>query len=134
MDNMELAYIAGFFDGEGCIYVVKMFKNAFEKGNPGYSLKLEIPQRSDNSGILYYIQSKFGGNIHHKKPTFNSNAHSRWSIHGDQAIVVLVQLLPYLKLKKLQAEVAISYSEAKNASDKEAIRIRLQELKLYRTS
>lgn len=130
MDNIELAYIAGFFDGEGCIYVVKMVGNK----NPGYSLKLEINQRLDNDSILYYIQSKFGGNIHHKRPSFNSNRHTRWSIHGDLAIAVLKQLLPYLKIKKLQAEVAISYNDVTDSLGKEAIRLRLQEMKTYKAS
>lgn len=128
MENIELAYLAGFFDGEGCIHVNKMKLRT----HTGYSLTLEITQRRDNNEILHYVRSKFGGNFHHKRATFTSNPYDRWSIHGNQAINMLVQLLPYLRLKKLQAEVAISYNNELSSSEKETIRNKLQEMKAYK--
>jgi hypothetical protein len=96
----ELAYIAGFFDGEGCISAVA--------DRRGYvSVRLNISQKFDIP--LLFIQARFGGNIRWHRGTV-----WHWEAYGDAALNMLRALLPYLMLKRPQAELAIEFLAARN--------------------
>lgn len=96
----ELAYIAGFFDGEGCISAVAERR--------GYvSVRLNISQKFD--APLLFIQSRFGGNIRlHRESIWH------WEAYGESALNMLRALLPYLILKRPQAALAIEFLAARH--------------------
>jgi hypothetical protein len=89
----DLAYIAGYMDGEGCI-------RAGSKGN------LEIKISSTYPDVLYYIQDFFGGTVKREKRSVNHKEHRTafyFGIYGDAGRRMLLALLPYLQEKQLQA-------------------------------
>jgi len=72
-------YIAGFFDGEGCVMI-----------NAGGRCTVTITQK--NPAVLYLIQQKFGGNVHKKHMKFSECYHWRLSSKNE--------ILPFLERMK----------------------------------
>ena len=101
----EIAYIAGFFDGEGCVRI----KRANQGGN-SYYLIAHIT--NTNPIILKKVQELFGGNTRlqekgRNKPVYN------WYITSSEANDFLKTLQPFLIEKKSQAELGINFHENK---------------------
>ena len=96
---MEIAYLAGLIDGEGCI-VIKKNKSTNRLYN--YSLRLTVQMY--HKDVIYAIYCRFGGNIHILK-----NKIWFWDIGGLDAGDLLKELLPYLIVKKEQAELALNF-------------------------
>jgi hypothetical protein len=101
----ELAYLAGFFDGEGSIYF-----NSQRKGQPG-SLRIAIVQISPEPLLL--MSKVFGGNVRgpYSQRSVNQSPYYQWSAYGVKAAETLGALLPWLLLKKEQAVVGIEGQE-----------------------
>lgn len=100
MRKTDIAYMAGFFDGEGCITLYKT------RGI--YSLHVDICQCNEH--IIKWFQFCFGGTIH----TRYENHHKfkkqwRWHTSGGNAMGFLKTIIPYLVLKKAEAELAIKF-------------------------
>ncbi len=106
----DAAYIAGFLDGEGCISLGRV--HCYDKNaNTTYLLRVQICNTSP--GVMDWIALKVGyANVCKKK---KRNEHYKdiwvWGLSGRRAIDLLEQLYPYLKVKKLQAEVAFEFSK-----------------------
>jgi hypothetical protein len=121
----ELAYIAGLFDGEGCIsmmgpHLIIIISNTFKES-------LEFVDRV--FGIL-------GGGICEMHPSkkvklVHSNYKRRydWRIRGKNAARILELLLPYLIIKKEQAILGIELELTSNIERKAKIYIELRDLK-----
>jgi hypothetical protein len=92
-EQNDLAYIAGFVDGEGCIRV-----------NNNGSIELTIVNTCYET--LKFIQDLLGGNLSQRKQRVNKTQYS-YRIYGEQAFVAINNLLPYLKEKKPQAEILL---------------------------
>lgn len=98
--DMKYAYIAGFFDGEGCIGVYRngRYYNAF--------LRIEIANVDRTS--LQFVKSILGGSIIDKPPTSERcKMCYRWKLGGTLAAEALEKLLPYLIIKKERAILGI---------------------------
>jgi hypothetical protein len=103
---MELAYLAGFFDGEGCITIARI-------GKISYVLLVTISQRKDCSKVLELFKNRFGGSIVTQKVTkyvtHDSNDVHRYNLTGKAAADLLEVLLPLLIVKKAQAKMGIAF-------------------------
>jgi len=130
----DLAYFAGFIDGGGCIGINKQGKSK--------AYRLELRVGSTNLWILQLLKMHFGGWVYPYNPSNKKPTHRQfwvWVIYSRQASELLKELLPYLKLKKVEAEVAIDYQANRPKRGKrkttedivwmEAQKILLQELK-----
>ena len=109
----EIAYIAGFFDGEGCVRI----KQANQGGN-SYYLIAHIT--NTNPVILKKVQDLFGGNTRvqekgRNKPIYN------WYITSSEANDFLKTLQPFLIEKKSQAELGIKFHENKSNDKRQKI-------------
>lgn len=62
MKDIEKAYIAGFFDGEGCISLQAYYQEGKYGKFPRINMQINITQV--NHKVLEYIQQFFGGKIH----------------------------------------------------------------------
>lgn len=98
MKHTELAYAAGYLDGEGCFL--------FSKGTPCV--------RIENTYIhtLVWFSEIFGGRVRSKASFDNPNwrqAHV-WEIYGDTARNCLNKVIPYLKEKLPQAKILLEIS------------------------
>ena len=128
----DVTYAAGFFDGEGCIL---LYKTANHKTSTRYQFSVQVASVDKPSAD--WFQSKFGGYISIRKdPRPNHRVLYTWSLMASGARDFLAQLLPYLKLKKEQAELILSVDMSPHKRltlvDKEArdrVCQRLKELK-----
>jgi len=98
--KLELSYIAGFIDADGCI--------ALYKNKDAYRPSLEIAQVG--KPILEWIQSKIGcGKIYKiKRGVNNRQAHSL-SVFPTELKEFLPAIIPYLKIKGRQAKLIMEY-------------------------
>jgi hypothetical protein len=136
--NTMLAYLAGFFDGEGCISITKG-KNHL--GNVQYGLRVIVSNTNDY--VLQMYKFSFGGRIQkrkYKKPEWRDCF--AWELSSTRAYDFLKCVYPYLILKKAQADLAFDFQENQSTYDgsnrklsdkelsiREAQRILMQDLK-----
>lgn len=115
MSSEQLAYLAGLFDGEGHIAIHR------SKGKPGgakhyYCLRVTlamshfpiIERMQELSGLGSLMVSKLvpkaGSDKTPNRPMVS------WRITSRQAEQLLTALLPYLKVKREEAELALEFS------------------------
>jgi len=101
----EIAYIAGFFDGEGCVRI----KKANQGGNSYYVI---AHITNTNESILKSVENLFGGKTRTQERGKNKDVYN-WCITSSEAVDFLKTLLPFLKEKKEQAELALFFHEQK---------------------
>ena len=98
---VSLEYIAGFFDGEGCINVSYCPPNHFQ-------VQLNIGNTDKN--VLIEIQKVLGGKLHCSK-TKTSGEHDFWILHWGafaKTKTVLRILCPHLLVKREKAMLALA--------------------------
>ena len=99
---MDKEYIAGYFDGEGCIQIEQ-----------DGSLCCRI--KSAYKPVLTELQSQFGGSL---QPEIRTNTHHKqlwlWRIKCNEAEEFLRDIAPLLREKGEQARVAITYQDTRN--------------------
>ena len=83
----ELAYLAGVFDGEGCVL--------FDRINVD----------NTNPHLLIMYRDKWGGRIRVKKTAGEHRTCFRWTAMGNSCRDALKAMMPYLVEKKEQAEI-----------------------------
>lgn len=108
LSDTEKAYIAGIIDGEGSLSIGNMRSNVRKRIA---NFKPVIRVAVTNPDLPLYLKEKIGGGItivEHK--TVNLKTQYAWYISGKKNIVVLLQLLmPYLIIKKKQAQLFLEY-------------------------
>lgn len=98
----DLNWMAGFFDGEGCICLTKRHRR--NNLYPEYELKLSIGQA--NPLPLYVFSKSFGGNVNKR-----GDGYYVWQISSKKSIEALKYLIPSLVLKKKEAQAALKFSK-----------------------
>ena len=91
------AYLAGFFDGEGCVSIL------YDRRHRSYTLTLAIAQHSRNISVLETLQSLWGGNLY----VYETMAHLIWN--GQQAKPIILAMLANSIVKRPQLEVALEF-------------------------
>lgn len=89
--ELYLVWLAGFFDGEGCVQI-----NRTREGN--YRLFVQLSQ--NRRSILEEVQTEFGGAI------YESTRAWFWHLTGVPAWDFLQEVRPYLRIKGPQVAVA----------------------------
>ena len=110
MGKLDLAYFAGFFDGEGCIQIASQRRQW--KGRPYRYYRLELVVASTNHWIIELMKFQFGGAVYEENREGHPKSHRpawRWMICARRAKTFLEDVLPYLKLKRAEAEIAIKW-------------------------
>lgn len=113
----DLAYCAGVIDSDGTIGV-KMSTYAMRHGNggqPNYSERICVKQVEPQAVDL--LTSMFGGSRYITKPSAKKGrALFTWQVTDRQAAEALVALLPFLRIKRPQAENCLLLRKIKEAS------------------
>lgn len=108
-----LAYLAGLLDGEGCFRINRCGSKAqMERHNaksPTYygSLQCGMVEKA----AIELLQQEFGGSVYEERVR-NRRSIWRWRLHGRADIIAcLEKLMPYLMIKKPQAEVVYRFCQ-----------------------
>jgi hypothetical protein len=108
--KMTPDYLAGLFDGEGCIDVQVLYPSALSaQGKLYVRPRVRLCMTDSALNLMQLIHSAFGGNIVRRKAT-KKNQQDSWSIEwlkGDTIRELLHTILPRLILKREQAKLAI---------------------------
>lgn len=99
-----LAYTAGLLDGEGCIGINKRGDNS------GYRLTVFIA--NTDGRMIDFLINNFNFTSYTKQSGHNNKKWRicwRWCLSGVGAKLFLIDLLPYLIIKKEQAIYAIEF-------------------------
>ena len=105
-----LAYLAGIIDGEGCISILSQKRSG--SGNKCHFLSIKCSMR--DAPAINLLGQIFGGMC---KPCAGKNKNDPndifyiWSVATVSAYNCLVQLVPYLRVKKYQAMVGIAFQK-----------------------
>ena len=110
--NTELAYLAGLFDGEGCISILK---EKDQRGFKSYRYRLRIQITNTNKSVMDWLNERFNFYITERKD-LKKNWKRCWVgvRHDRKARNLLVEMLPYLKVKKDEALLAIEFQKHKD--------------------
>lgn len=92
-------WIAGFFDGEGCISI----NRSKHPSNLIHKLYVQLTQK--DKGILRRVQNIWGGSIH----PINGGFH--WRLVGPKASDFLKVIGPHLHCKDIEARLGIEFEE-----------------------
>jgi hypothetical protein len=103
----DLAYIAGFLDGEGTFTVYK------SSGRSGPVYKATLAASSTNRESIEWAARTFGGGVSALAKQGNRQNAFQWNMQDKRELVVLLPaLLPFLRIKKLQAQLLLKYALA----------------------
>ena len=109
MKLQDAAYIAGFFDGEGCVTIVR------RRPKPTASYWLLVGLTNTDLQILLWIQSIVGGKICNKTrrsikhaPGFELRITRKQEMYN-----FLIYIQPFVRIKKRQVETALAFLELK---------------------
>lgn len=105
MNQIELAYFAGFFDGEGSIGIAKHKSKSCIRG---YFHELFIQVSNSNHSVILKFKQYFGGSIIPFKAPKKLQMW-RWTISTRKAFKFLKKILPFLIVKKTQADLGIEF-------------------------
>lgn len=103
-----LAYCAGIIDGEGCIGIY--VRNP--RGGRGIRHELKVQVNMQTTPAIEMLKECFGGLQDYRVKNKKTNAFCyQWRIGDRRAYGCLKILLPYLRVKKMEAEKAIEFYE-----------------------
>lgn len=104
--KLDIQYIAGFVDGEGCIYAQVRENNR---------LDTRLTVTNTDLKTLLEIQEFFGCGKIREKSRSAKDIYTKicyvWEVWAKEAAVVIKQLLPFLRQKKKQAELILELRE-----------------------
>lgn len=107
----ELAYLAGFIDGEGSIAVGL---NRTKKGVRRWYLKISAHQLDPRP--LRALQGRFGGSVRRHSDPPRVRAIYEWTATSKQAAHAIEALRPFLIVKADEADVALEFQRIVGAN------------------
>lgn len=115
----EKSYLAGFVDGDGCITVTK--KKCKDGTITGISFRLNVIISNTNKDVLDWICDLTGlGSIYKYSKQKNPNQADAWKLvlWSNQAAQLINAILPYLKIKKERAILALEFQNSSKYTNK----------------
>lgn len=111
----ELAWMAGFVDGEGYIGI---YKHKEPRMAEGFLFKTQFCVVNTNIDALKSFKEHFGGGIYPQaKRNPNHKQGYQWKVTNVRALLALERLLPYLRIKARQAQLVIEAQTIISARD-----------------
>ena len=107
MKRTDLAYIAGIVDGEGSISISRYGG----KRNSSYC-RLTVTNTSE--WLIRWLQFSLGGSVSvYKRKEESHKIAYNWYLNEHLTLDALKLILPYLRIKRPQAEIAIQFLEGR---------------------
>lgn len=117
-DEKDLAYFAGFVDGEGYIGIKKYIRN--KKYAPMYSERISVGGLCERA--IKSFNDLVQGYIYYHKPNKKSpNGFWTWEVTEDNARRFLTMILPYLRIKQLEAKIVLALGKNKLKTQRKKI-------------
>ena len=118
MNKIKLAYVAGLIDADGCIMIGKDSWRERNRGiAPAYFEHVSISQ-CDPAG-LKVVQELFGGKLGIEQARAPSRRPMhRWQARHTTACDFVRAILPYLRIKRREAELMLALRALKNRGRK----------------
>jgi hypothetical protein len=102
ISETDKSYAAGIFDGEGSV-TINWSKKRYHR--------IDVRVAMVDSEVIYWFGTVFGGHVDLTNKTKTGRQIYRWTLHCRRAANFLRIILPYLRLKKLRAELGIELTE-----------------------
>ena len=99
----DLAYLAGIIDGEGSVFIERGLKLRPQQKSPSYVPRISIA--NTDIRLMDWLKESFGGSVSRAKRDGNWRDSYCWQITHHRAIELARMVMPYLKLKGVQAYV-----------------------------
>lgn len=113
MTDLDASFLAGFFDGEGCVRINSRVASPKSK-RLNYQVQVVIGHT--NKPILDWIAGLFGGNVLPRKSARNVKQQWFWCVYGDKARTFLQTISPHARIKREEVILALRFlSELKGA-------------------
>jgi hypothetical protein len=115
MEVVELAWFAGFFDGEGCVRIQKQPNGRYA---PSYTLTVSVT--NTDHATLNKFQTAFGGTIGDKRTTSNKAWWTQawaWRLNGIAAMRFLECIRPYAVLKRPEIAIGLEFVAGVNPAN-----------------
>ena len=114
MEISEAAYIAGLFDGDGCVtYKRQMKKRGDKKAYPTWNIRMEI--NMTDKPVIQWVHETLGVGTFGEKPPgkgqLGKKMQYRWRCSHRDALYVSKLLWPYAQIKLHKIEQIIDHYE-----------------------
>jgi len=107
MKKTDLSYTAGIIDGEGWINIAhRGFRQTV----------IHVGVGNTNEWLINWLQFSYGGSVAKRKPCKDGQKPSWvWDISSKKAGEFLNLVLPYLQIKRPQAELALKFQNRRKS-------------------
>ena len=111
-DDTFLPWVAGFFDGEGCVSVLRSSR----ANHNDYNHRLFVSLTQQDNRALIQVKDRFGGSLlcdQNRGQTGGYKRHLiwRWRAHNSTAYDFLQTIAPYCMVKDRQVTLALEWPE-----------------------
>lgn len=117
ISKLTIQYVAGLFDGEGCVNIYQTKK--YVDNRIGYELTIAI--FNSHKEVIELLQENFGGCVQKRERGLGRNENWKigysWKLSCNQAKNLLEKLLPFLIIKKEQAKIAVEFQTLKESKN-----------------
>jgi len=117
LSETDKAYLSGIVDGEGSVGIYR--QHVGRSGGAGMAVRLSIV--STTKALIDWLELKIGfGSVTTRPESVEKNRNRAylWQAHGQNAVDLLINLTPYLVIKKRQARVAILFQKTRGITGK----------------
>jgi len=106
-------YLAGLFDGEGCVTVSIVERKSDSRGGKAGTKIMNCSLRIANNDprVLLWLEQNFGGKVRVHSDTRKSYV---WIVQGDKSVEAAAKLLKYSRMKRDQLENFIALQLLRN--------------------
>jgi len=108
MTDIELAWAAGLFEGEGTICINKPHKNHLG------TLRCYVGN-TDREIVEFFLEG-WGGHLHEIKASGNRRVAWQWTVAATKATKFIKDILPYLHTKRVcqKAQLGLEFQDQKS--------------------
>lgn len=118
--DVQIAYLAGLIDGEGCFYIGHVKQGKYGNGLQWHNM-LKIT--SCDECLIVWLENTFGGSKDSRYRWTSKKKFTRpvynWQATGAMLDFILPKVLPYLIIKKQHCKIMLEYRKtSKNIGSK----------------
>lgn len=111
MDDLDLAYAAGFFDGEGSIIIRTHNRKSGNCRSPVYDLQVQVGNTDPR--VVLWLHEHFAGHLYTGRPGGNKRNYLSWTVTGHQAVAFLIAIKPFVRMKREQIDIGLAFQKTK---------------------